>query len=245
MNDYCIFVQARMSSSRTPGKVAEDISGKPMLLRQLERLREGNKKVNIICVTSDDSSDDLIENICNKNNFNCFRGSLDNVLDRYISAAKFYEVENIIRVGGDDPLIDVNQISILINEHKKNGADFLYTSHKKGWPYGSVCELISVEALKIIPRQTSDPLYLEHIIPWFHHNSNKFKCQPINSPPQLYRPDYFFTVDYPEDLKLIKLIFVMLSHLGDFFSFEDVVKLCDENPEILNINNHLHNGFDQ
>ena len=76
-----------MSSSRSPGKVAESIHGKPMLLRQLERLRNGNKNINIVCVTSIDTRDDVIDEICSKNNFTCFRGSLDNVLDRYVSAA--------------------------------------------------------------------------------------------------------------------------------------------------------------
>ena len=90
MIDYCIFVQARMSSSRTPGKVLKEISGKPMLLRQLERLKNSNENIPIICVTSIDKKDDAIEQLCNKYNFDCFRGSLDNVLDRYISASDGY-----------------------------------------------------------------------------------------------------------------------------------------------------------
>ena len=244
IGNYCIFVQARMSSSRTPGKVAENILGKPMILRQLERLRNGNKNINIVCVTSTDPKDNLIEQICSENNFNCFRGSLDNVLDRYISAAKFYEVENIIRIGGDDPLVDVDQINILINEYEKTEADFLFTSHRNGWPYGSAAELISVKALKEISEKTTDPLYLEHIIPWFHNNADDYKYVPVNSPNHLRRPDYYFTVDYPEDLELIKSIFGKLIELGDFFNFSDVIKLCDNNPEILNVNKHLHAGFD-
>ena len=101
MIDYCIFVQARMSSSRTPGKVLKEISGKPMLLRQLERLKNSNENIPIICVTSIDKKDDAIEELCNKYNFDCFRGSLDNVLDRYISASDSYNIKNIIRIGGD------------------------------------------------------------------------------------------------------------------------------------------------
>ena len=233
-----------MSSSRTPGKVAKNILGKPMLLRQLERLRDGNKNINIVCVTSIDPEDDLIEQICCENNFNFFRGSLGNVLDRYISAAKFYQVENIIRIGGDDPLVDADQISILIKEHEKTKGDFIFTSHRNGWPYGSAAELISVRALQEIARKTTEPLYLEHIIPWFHHNQNDFRYVPVNSPSHLRRPDYYFTVDYPEDLVMVKSIFEKLLVLGDYFTFQDVIQLCDDNPEILNINKHLHEGFD-
>ncbi|MDB9992256.1 glycosyltransferase family protein [Amylibacter sp.] len=240
---YCIFIQARMNSSRSPGKVLEDILGKPMLLRQLQRIEAANKNIDIVCVTSDNPSDDPIELICRKNNFNCFRGSLDNVLDRYISAAKFYNVQNIIRIGGDDPLIDVDQIKILINEHKNTYADFIFTSHYKGWPLGCVSELISVQALKDISEKTGDPLYLEHIIPWFHENSDDYKYIAVNSPNHLRRPNYYFTVDYPEDLKMIKSIFRELLPLGEFFSFSDVINLCDNKPDILDINKHLHEGF--
>lgn len=241
---YCIFVQARMSSSRSPGKVAEDIHGKPMLLRQLERLRNSNKNINLVCLTSTDTRDDVIDEICSRNNFSCFRGSLDNVLDRYISAAKLHEVEIIIRVGGDDPLVDMDQIEMLINEYEEKGADFLFTSHRNGWPLGSAVELISVRALQEIARKTTEPLYLEHIIPWFHHNQSDFRYVPVNSPSNLRRPDYYFTVDYPEDLVMVKSIFEKLLVLGDYFTFQDVIQLCDDNPEILNINKHLHEGFD-
>lgn len=233
-----------MSSSRSPGKVIEDIFGKPMILRQLERLRDGNKNIEIVCVTSSDPTDNPIEEVCLQNNFNCFRGSLDNVLDRYISAAKFYNVQNIIRIGGDDPLVDVDQISILIDEHKKTDADFIFTSHRNGWPLGAAAELISVNALKDEADKTKDLLYLEHIIPWFHHNRHDYKYIPINSPSKFNRPKYYFTVDYPEDLELCKAIFNKLLKQDEFFKFKDVIDLCDNNPEILDFNKHLHDGFD-
>jgi len=240
MINYCIFVQARMSSSRSPGKVLTDIYGKPMLIRQLERLRQNNPEIPLLCLTSKDKKDDAIEEACKEFNFNFFRGSLNNVLERYIKAAEFHNVSNILRIGGDDPLVDTNACKILINEHKKTNADFLYTGHKNGWPLGCFTELISVKALLEIQDLTSDPLYLEHIIPWFYHNKDKYNIIPINAPKELNRPSYFFTVDFPEDIKLINMIFKKLSNYGDYFSFNEVIKLCDSNPEILEINKHLH-----
>ena len=112
--NYCIFVQARLSSSRSPGKVLADIDGKPMLLRQLQRIKNGVNDIEIICVTSNDKSDDPIEELCSKNNFNFFRGSLNNVLQRYIDAADEFKIKNIIRIGGDDPLADYNSIIELV-----------------------------------------------------------------------------------------------------------------------------------
>ena len=113
-----------MSSSRSPGKVLSDIEGKPMLIRQLKRLRNSLKDIPIICLTSDDNSDDQIEKSCKKNNFLCFRGSLNNVLKRYIDAINYYKVNNIVRIGGDDPLVDPDACNLVIEEHKKSNADF-------------------------------------------------------------------------------------------------------------------------
>ena len=98
--------------------------------------------------------------------------------------------------------------------------------------------------MKDISNKIKDPIYLEHIIPWFHKYFSDYKCLAVDSPSNLRRPDYYFTVDYPEDLELIKMIFKKLLTLGDFFDFDEVIKLCDDDPSILDINKHLHNGFD-
>ena len=150
MNKYCIFIQARMSSSRTPGKVLEDIEGKPMLLRQIQRLQKSNKDIMLACVTSTDIQDNA----------------------------------------------------------------------------------------------TKDNLYLEHIIPWFHNHPNQFKTLQVNSSEDLHRPKYYLTVDYPEDLIVVKKIFNGMKDSGDFFTFKDLISFCDLHPEILSINKHLHQGFD-
>ena len=234
-----------MSSSRLPGKVLSDIEGKPMLIRQLERLRNSLKDIPIICLTSDDNSDDQIEKSCKKNNFLCFRGSLNNVLKRYIDAIDYYKINNIVRIGGDDPLVDPDACNLVIEEHKKSNADFIYTSHKNGWPFGTVCELISSSSLNDMAKKKNlSNLYQEHIIPWFHDNPNLFKIIKIYSPKNICRPNYYFSVDYPEDIQLIRNIYKKLKHLGDYFSFQDVINLCDEDPKILEINKHLHTGFD-
>ena len=240
--NYCIFVQARLSSSRSPGKVLADIEGKPMLLRQLQRIRHGVNDIDIICVTSNDKSDDPIEELCSNNNFNFFRGSLNNVLQRYIDAADEFNVKNIIRIGGDDPLADHNSVTKLISEHEDE--DFLYTSHRSGWPYGTASELIKVSALRKIATLTSEELYKEHIIPFSWHNPDRFNMKKVFSPDSICRPEYYFSVDYEEDLQLIRNIFALLKSRGEFFSLKDVINLCDNQKDILEINKHLHSGFD-
>jgi spore coat polysaccharide biosynthesis protein SpsF len=245
MNNYSIFVQARMSSTRSPGKVMTNIVDKPMLLRQLERLRHKCQDLPIVCVTSKDHTDDPIEELCQKYGFLCYRGSLENVLDRYINAAIEFDVDYIIRVGGDDPLIDPNACLSVLREHKSEEAyDFVYTSHRKGWPYGCACELISVSTLKDIMNKTNDPLYLEHIIPYFWDHPNEYKILKLNSPESICKPDYYFSVDYEEDIELLRQIFLALLPKGENFSLEKVLEFCERNPQLLKINQHLHSGFD-
>ena len=233
-----------MSSNRTPGKVLSDINGKPMLVRQIERLQKKFLNLPIVCITSNEKEDDLIQSTCEKNNFNFFRGSLNNVLERYIKAADYFNVDYIIRVGGDDPLIDPSACKAVINENIKSNSDFIYTSHRKGWPYGSACELISLNSLKKIQQATNEKLYLEHIIPWFYSNPKDFIIRKINAPKNILRPNYYFSVDYDEDIELIRTIFNKLEKYGEYFEFTDVINLCDKNPDLLNKNKHLHKGFD-
>ncbi|MDA9021345.1 hypothetical protein N9H97_03645 [Gammaproteobacteria bacterium] len=242
---YSIFIQARVSSSRSPAKVLHMINGKPMLLRQLERLRFFAPNLHIACVTSDDPSDNAIEDICNENNFDVFRGPLNNVLSRYIQAAEHFKTKYIIRVGGDDPLIDPGGCLKLIDYHQSHDGDFLYLSHKNGWPYGTASELISVNALKYIENKTTSEVYKEHIIPFFKDNPDIFKVQRINSPPSLSRPNYYFSVDYQEDIAIISRIFETLINLkGEYFTIHDVIKLCDDDQSIIESNQNLHDGFD-
>ena len=244
MSKYGIVIQARISSSRLPGKVLMDINGSPMLCRQVNRLKKFIPSIPIIVATSEDSSDDEIEKMCKKNDISCFRGPLENVILRFIKCSEKYDLDYIIRVGGDDPLIDPDCCKSLISENEKENIDFIYASCKTGWPYGAAAELIKVEALKKINASTDESFYREHTIPYFFDNPESFKIKKLNSPNQIRRPDYFFTVDFPEDLELVRKIFSKLLHIGDYFPFIKVIDLIDKNPHYLEINKKFHSGFD-
>ena len=116
--NYGIVIQARMSSSRLPGKVLKDIAGKPMLQRQIERLKN-DLAYPVVVATSNDSSDDAIEVLCKKINTKIYRGSLDNVVSRFLDCSNEMCFSHIIRVGGDDPLIDPKCCSELIRLNRE------------------------------------------------------------------------------------------------------------------------------
>jgi len=243
MTDYTIIIQARMGSNRRPGKINYLFDNEPMLMYQINRLKAFNLN-NIIIATSDKELDDITADIANKCNVECFRGSEDNVLKRFNDCCKNYNLKNIIRVGGDDPLVDPEGIKLLINTHKKNSDyDLIYTSHPNGWIYGTAAELITTESLYLAHKSTTDKLDTEHIIPYYKKTTNVKKMK-LNAPDILHREDIYLSVDYQEDLDLIEQIIFHFSFQNNRYTFKqnELIKLYDSGK--LDINNkHLHNGF--
>ena len=241
---YGVIVQARINSTRLPGKILMDIEGQPMLFRQLDRLKHGLGDLPLIVATSSELSDDAVEALCREHDVDCFRGPLDDVMLRFIQCAQEYELDHFVRVGGDDPLIDPECCSTLVSMHRSEPHDFMYASNREGWPYGCAAELISLSALKKIHAQVNSSFYKEHTIPYFFDHTDEFDMIKVKAPARINRPEYYFTVDFLEDLELVRKVFRSLKDEGDYFSLERVIHLIDKNPEFRDINRHLHKGFD-
>ncbi len=165
-------------------------------------------------------------------------------MQRYLLLAEAFGLEHIVRVGGDDPLIDPECCNFLIRTQQNTEWDFIFASNRSGWPYGCAAELIRRRSLEDIRSRTTEQLYLEHIIPYFFHHQEDFRMLRAEAPLVINRPEYCFSVDYPEDLELIRTIFRKLAPEGDFFPLPRVIELIDNEPEIREINRHLHQGFD-
>lgn len=239
---YGIIIQARLSSSRLPGKVLRDISGKPMLQRQIERLTN-NLSIPVIVATSNENSDDNIAKLCNKIGIECYRGPLDNVVLRFFNCAKKYKFSHVIRVGGDDPLIDPFCCSELISLNRLYNYNFLYASHDYGWPYGCAAELIKTDTLEKILDSTQDSFDLEHTIPFILNNPNLFNIFKVNGPKNYQNHNLSLSVDYLQDFLLVEKIYNELLVEEKFFSMQDIINLFIKKPELRNINKGLHNGF--
>ena len=241
---YGIIIQARTSSSRLPGKVLKNILGKPMLQRQIERI-SNNIDIPLIVATSIEEDDDQIEFLCNKIGIKCFRGDLNNVVQRFLSCAKKYEFSHIIRVGGDDPLIDPFCCYELMQLHKKTYKDFLYASNDDGWPYGCAAELISIEALEKIIKSTNKDYYLEHTIPFMLDNPSMINILRVEGPENYQNQNLALSVDYIEDFLLVERIFKELLIHDQFFTMQQIINLLNNKPEIREINKGLHKGFER
>lgn len=230
-----IIIQARTSSSRLPGKVLQDLCGEPMLLRQIERVRCCRMSDQIVIATSDEPGDDPVAELCAKNQVACFRGSLNNVLDRFHGAAvAFGPSDHLVRLTADCPLADPDVIDACIALHLANGAD--YTSNKLGptYPVGLDVEAMTMEGFERVHRLASDPYDLEHVTPHFYRNPSLFSLMPLRHLTDLSKLRW--TVDYPADLEFARAVFSRLLSKNRVFRWQEVLGLVQAAPEIAAIN---------
>lgn len=245
MVEYAVIIQARMGSTRRPGKIAYEVLKKPLLYHQIKRLQE-QCNIPVIVATSEMPADDWTATFCLEMQIPYFRGSENDVMNRYLMAAKNFNIKNIIRVGGDDPLIDPDCINALISENEKEGTDFIFASHRNGWIYGTAAELISTDTLEKAYSNVDNDIDREHVVSYVRKSDlfSKKKISPDDE--KLIRPDIFLSVDYQEDLDLISEILINFDKEDKRYTFSqsDVVKLYDSGT--LHINNRdLHESFDK
>jgi len=228
-------IQARMGSTRLPGKVLMDICGKTMLARGHDRVKRARMINEVVVATTDQKKDDILENYCIANGWNYFRGSQDDVLDRYYLAAKEHHADAVVRITSDCPLIDHNVIDRVIECFllKRDEAD--YASNLlplRTYPRGLDTEVMSFEALERAWKEDDDPRTREHVTQFIVSNPSKFKLIGVTNPRDF---SYMrWTVDVPEDLELVRRVY---SHFWESdFGWNDVVDLLLARPELLELN---------
>jgi len=238
-NKTVIVVQARMSSSRLPGKVMMPILGKTLLYRMIERLRMIRHKAEIIIATSQESTDNIIEQEASAMGIACFRGSLNNLLDRHYQAAKQTGASVVLKIPSDCPLIDPNIIDDVLDFYFLNQNQFDYVSnlHPATFPDGNDVEIMSMECLERTWKEATRPLELEHTTPYIWENQDKFRIGNVLwDKGKDYSMSHRFTIDYEEDYQFIKRVFEELYPNNQGFTCEDILNLLEEKPDIYNIN---------
>lgn len=231
------FVQARYSSRRLPGKVMKEILGKPMLELQIERLRHARRIDKIIVVTSVSEDDDRIAAFCADRSIECFRGSLENVLDRFYQAAKKYRPDHIIRVTGDCPLIDPAVVDGMVGLYLDSKADYGTNCVPPTFPDGLDAEIFPFKVLEKAKSEAVLPSHIEHISPYFEDQPSLFKI--VNFSSKNNYSDLRWTVDEPDDLELVRKIFESLYPSKPSFSMSDILSLLAGHPEWSSINSRF------
>lgn len=236
MNTIAI-IQARMNSSRLPGKVLQEIGGQPMLARVVERARRAQSVDGVLIATTTDPSDDALEAACHARGYPVYRGSQFDVLDRFYQAARQAQADVIVRLTADCPVIDPAVIDQTVAAFHAAGADFaanrLPPPWKRTFPIGLDTEVCSFAGLERAWKEAALPFEREHVMPYFYDQEGRFKITVID-----HQPDYGaqrWTVDTPEDLELLRAIFARFGGRDDF-SWLDVLALVEREPELLQVN---------
>ena len=236
MKSVCI-IQARMGSSRLPGKILMDISGKPMLQHIVERVKRCGNVDEVIVATSKNNEDKKVMELCRRFNYKCFAGSEDDVLDRYYQAALKFGAGIIVSITGDCPLVDPIQIDKIIDIQKKTKADYV-NNLELGLPLGIGAEAFTFAALKKSWEKGKLPHHREHVDDYILENPQEFKTERFY-PEEWMKKPYRLTVDTNEDLTLIRTIYGKLYRNGSIVELEEVYSLLEKEPELIRINKNI------
>lgn len=238
-------LQARFSSSRLPGKVLKPILGEPMLLRQVERIRRVKGIDEFVLATSEEASDDPVAQMCVDNGIECFRGSLDDVLDRFYSAAKKYSPENVVRLTGDCPLIDPQVLQALIDLFFAGGYDYASNCLTPTYPDGLDAEVMRFEVLEQAWQSAELQSEREHVTPYIYKHPQDFKLGVLKNAEDLSALRW--TVDEPEDYELVCRIYEALYPQNPEFGFSEILNFVRSNKELLSVNDKFtrNEGYSQ
>ena len=231
----CI-IQARMGSTRLPGKTMEKITkDKRVIDFVVEQLKFSKIIEKIIVAIPDSIEDDVTYNHLLSKKIQTYRGSLKNVLDRYYQCAKNISSSVIVRVTADCPLIDPEIVDKVITKFIKNKFDYVSNTHPRTFPYGTETEVFSFNALEKAWNETRNDFDREHVTPYFYKNPNKFSIGNVIQ--EKNQSNYRWTIDYNEDLELVK--YIANNIIKKPILTNDIINLIIKNPDILKINeNH-------
>ena len=235
MKKTAIIIQARMGSTRLPGKIMKKILNKPMIEYLIERASKSKMIDDIIVATSDTKENKELIDCLKAKSVKYFIGDENDVLSRYYYTAKKFNIDNIIRVTADCPLIDATIIDDTVKKYYKDKVDYASNIFPRSFPKGLDTEIFSFNSIEKAFNEANSLYDREHVTPYIRE-SGKFDISNIS-----YEKDYSYlrlTVDWEEDFKLISKIFNQFKP-NIFFNWLDVVDELFKNPELIQINNHL------
>jgi len=225
-------VQARMSSTRLPGKVMKGIAGRPMLWHVVNRLKASRLIDEVVVATTAGAEDDIIEEWCKLEGTGFFRGSLEDVLDRYCQAALSFGAKTVVRITSDCPLIDPALVDRAIEKFGEGGYD--HVSVDSSFPDGLDAEVFSFEALRKAHTEAALASEREHVTPYIWKNAHIFRLGKIMSAEDLSAMRW--TVDDERDLRVVTEIYEGIGAGERVFHMDEVLAFLRKKPEVLKIN---------
>ena len=227
-------LQARTSSSRLPGKVLLPLAGAPMLARQIERVRRARAIGRLVVATSLDPADDAIAEVAAQAGLGCFRGSLEDVLDRFYQAAREHRPGHVVRLTADCPLADWEVIDRAVGFALDGGHDYASNTLKPTWPDGLDVEVMTFAALEAAWREAKSPAEREHVTFHIYSHPERFRLGSLENDIDL--SGMRWTVDEPSDLEFVRAVYDALYPDRPAFTTRDILQLLRERPELMEIN---------
>ena len=229
-----IVLQARMASRRLPGKVLLPILGRAMILRQLERIQFSEFSKDLVVATTDMEIDDQLASVISRTGYELFRGSCDDVLDRYYQVARQYGLSHVIRITGDCPLIDSHIIDKVVKAHIDSNSDYTSNNFPPTFPDGLDVEVMNYSTLEKCWESAKLISEREHVTLYVKNNRTDFKCTNIVADEDW--SNFRWTVDEQQDLEFVRAVYSSLYCSNNEFPMEAILELVNNRPELAAIN---------
>ncbi len=232
-------IEARMTSSRFPGKVLMEACGKPMLQHMIERLQRVPSLDGIVVATTGNDADVSIVNLAQRMGVGFFQGSEYDVLLRVLHSARAYDIDVIVEMTGDCPLIDPALVEDCIRGYQVAGVDYVSNVLERTYPRGMDTQVFATEVLADVADRTDDPEDHEHVSIFIYSHPEIYSLKNMPGPPELTNPGLGLTLDTPEDLELIRRIFEILYPDNPNFTLADILAVLKDNPALTELNAHV------
>lgn len=230
-------IQARMNSSRLPGKILKDLAGKTVLARVVERVGAARLVNEVVIATTISKEDDAVEKFCNTLKIKFFRGSEEDVLDRFYKASKMFQADYVLRITADCPLIDPAVIDKVVAAHFANNVDYTSNTLKETYPDGEDAEIFSFTVLEKVWNEAKLFSEREHVTPYIRKHSEIFTLFNVECDKDLSEKRW--TLDTQEDFYFIKKVYDALNKENYFFTMEEILEFLAQYSDFEKINKHI------
>jgi spore coat polysaccharide biosynthesis protein SpsF len=232
-----VVVQARTGSTRLPGKILRPLAGRPLLARQLERMRAARTPVELVVATTTAPADDAVVDLCRAEDVRCFRGHPTDLLDRHVMAARAVGADAVAKIPSDCPLIDPRVIDRVLGDFDAARHDYCGNLHPGSWPDGNDVEVMPMAAVELAWREAREPHEREHTTSFLWTRPERFRLHNVawERGVDLSRT-HRFTIDYEDDYRFIAAVYDELYADDRVFSVDDILALLAARPDIYALN---------
>lgn len=225
-----LIIQARMGSKRLPGKSMMSLAGKPLVERIVERVKRCRKIDVIVLATTEKPEDDALCEIAHRSGIEVYRGSENDLVDRYYQAALHHQAEIIVRLPADNPVVEPGEIDRIVEHYIHSDDDFSANTHnilENGYPDGIGAEVFSLSGLQEVWSETTDPRHREHPHTYFYEHPERFKLGTVQCPAEFRRPDLVLDVNTSDEYEFLASIYEALYPNNPNFHITDVIQWYD------------------